>query len=55
MPAPYLWGGTTIQQPGKFVADHKFDKRVMDKQLGCAAIMKVIAQLDDTVKYARES
>lgn len=54
LPAPYLWGGTNIQKPGKFVADHKFNKQTMDKQLGCAPIMYMIAKLDTTVVYLRE-
>lgn len=42
LPSPYLWGGTTIQQKGKFVADHKFDGRKVDGQLGCCAILKMM-------------
>lgn len=39
----YVWGGTTKQQPGKWVRDHVWDSTVMDKQLGTAAILKCIA------------
>lgn len=38
--SPYLFGGTTAQERGKYVADGKFDKTVMDKQLGTVAIVK---------------
>jgi lysozyme family protein len=39
-PSPYLWAGTTIERPGKFVADGRFSPTARDAQLGCAAILK---------------
>lgn len=51
LPSPYLWGGTSIQQPGKFIADHKWSSRTMDQQLGCCAILRMIG-VDG---YPRES
>lgn len=36
--SPYLWGGTNHQQPGKYVADGKFDPNFMDPQLGMMAV-----------------
>lgn len=53
LPSPYLWGGTNIQKPGKYVADHKWNGRTMDKQLGCCAILKLI-ELGNW-KYVREA
>lgn len=38
LPSPYVWGGTSIQKPGKYVSDGHFDWHEMDQQLGCAAI-----------------
>lgn len=38
LPSPYVWGGTTIQRAGKYVADGKFDQNAWDTQLGCAAL-----------------
>lgn len=55
LPSPYLWGGTSIQKPGKFVADHVFDPNVWDTQPGCAGILWMIAHLDLTVQFTRES
>lgn len=55
LPSPYIWGGTNIQQPGKYVADGKFSSTTMDTQPGCAPILAVIAKLDPTVNYIRES
>jgi lysozyme family protein len=54
-PSSYIWGGTNIQVPGKWVRDHVFDPRVWDPQPGCAPLLKTIAQLDPTVTFARES
>lgn len=54
LPSPYLWGGTNIQKPGKYVRDHVFSARAMDKQLGCAAVLFMIQKLDG-VTFERES
>ena len=47
--SPYIWGGTSLQQPGKYVADHVFDPKHMDVQLGTAALLKQLAEADDSV------
>jgi lysozyme family protein len=39
-PSPYLWSGTTVYERGKYVADGRFSSIAVDKQLGCAAILK---------------
>lgn len=41
-PSPYVVGGSNQQRPGKYVADGKFDKAVMDRQLGCLVVLKEI-------------
>jgi lysozyme family protein len=53
--SPYLWGATTVQQRGKFVADGKFSPITMDVQLGAAALIKALMDLDPTIKPIRES
>lgn len=40
--SPYLWSGTTIYQRGKYVADGRFSRIAVDKQIGCAAILKAL-------------
>ncbi len=55
LPSPYVWGGTNIQRPGKFVADGKFDPNVMDKQPGCAPMFYAICKLDHSVHFIRET
>ena len=42
IPSPYLWGGTNIQAPGKYISDGHFDPTVMDTQLGTMAILKYL-------------
>jgi lysozyme family protein len=44
--SPYVWGGTNLQQPGKYVADHKWSSTHMDSQLGIAPVLKRIGELD---------
>jgi lysozyme family protein len=46
--SPYDVGGLSIQQNGKYIADHVF-RWVMDSQLGCLAIALKMMQLDPTV------
>ncbi len=55
IPSPYVWGGTNIQKPGKYVADHVWDGHVMDIQLGTAPLLATIARLDPSVTFTRET
>ena len=54
VPSPYIWGATTVQKPGKYVADGKFSSTAMDTQLGIAAMLKEFMETDKTVKPIRE-
>lgn len=47
--SPYVWAGTSLQEPGKFTSDRHFDPSAMDTQLGCAAVLKLLAELDADV------
>lgn len=38
LPSPYVWAGTNIQAPGKYVSDGHFDPHAMDRQPGCAGL-----------------
>lgn len=53
-PSSYIWGGTNIQQPGKWVRDHVWDPHFPDTQPGCAPLLKAIAKLDPSVTFTRE-
>ena len=55
IPSPYIWGGTSIQVRGKYVADHNFDHNQWDTQPGCAPMLKTIAALDQTIQFIRET
>lgn len=55
LPSPYLWGGTTIQRPGKYVSDGVFNASTWDTQPGTAGILWMIGYLDTTVNFTRES
>lgn len=46
IPSPYVFGATTVQRAGKYVADHQFDARIMDPQLGVLAIFEELASID---------
>jgi lysozyme family protein len=50
--SPYLWGGTNIQQPGKYVADGVWNPNAWDPQLGTVALMKTIVSLDASLDLA---
>lgn len=45
MHSPYLWGGTNIQAPGKYVADGVFDPTKMDAQLGVIPLARHVVEL----------
>jgi len=36
--------GSTLQRPGKYVADGKFSATAMDRQLGCLIVLKELAR-----------
>jgi lysozyme family protein len=52
--SPYVWAGTTNYRSGKYVADGIYDPTHVDRQQGCAAIIKAIAEKDEGVKRALE-
>ena len=47
--SPYLWAGTNLQQSGKYISDGVFDRSHFDKQLGVAAILKKLIELDEAI------
>ena len=53
--SPYIWAGTSIQQRGKFVADGKFGPDAWDAQLGCAAMIRGLMDLDPSIRPVRET
>lgn len=54
LPSPYLWGGTNIQRPGKYVADGRWSSTATDTQPGCCPMLMAIMKLDPSVEFKRE-
>lgn len=54
IPSPYLWGGTSVQQRGKFVRDGVYDSTVMDPQIGAMAVLKQIMSLDAEARFRKD-
>ena len=54
LPSPYLWGATSVQQPGKYTGDGRFDPSAVDSQIGCAPMLQLIAQTAN-LQLVRES
>jgi len=42
VPSPYLWSFTDQYSKGKYVADGRYDPAAVSKQVGCAALMKIL-------------
>ncbi len=55
IPSPYIWAGSDQYSHGKYIADGVFDASVVDEQIGCAPIIKVMMQLDPTIKWGNPS
>jgi len=53
IPSPYLWGGTNIQKPGKYVRDGVFDPNVMDSQLGIIPIMRRMIDMEPALDFTK--
>lgn len=51
-PSPYVWAGTNQYSHGKYVADGKYDDSAVDRQLGCAGLMKFLGVGKATVSGA---
>jgi hypothetical protein len=54
VPSPYVWGATSIQRPGKYVADGVWSARTLDQQLGCAALIDAMSDLNASIQLLRE-
>jgi lysozyme family protein len=52
VPSPYLWSGTNQYRAGKYVRDGVYDPAKVDPQLGCAALMIALMELDPEISFA---
>jgi len=51
VPSPYLWAGTNQYRSGKYVRDGAYDPSHVDQQLGCAALLISMMELDPTITF----
>lgn len=49
--SPYLVGGTTLQQPGKYIRDGVWDPHAEDTQLGCVAVAWGVLQQNSSLAF----
>jgi lysozyme family protein len=47
--SPYIWGATNQEQPGKFTGDGVYSQHVWDTQIGCAAMLKSMMEIDSSI------
>lgn len=50
VPSPYLWAHTNQYVSGKYIRDHVYDPHHIDRQLGCAPLLKVMSELDNSIR-----
>lgn len=50
--SPYVWGATNHEEWGKYVADGHWSSHVWDTQIGCAALLKSMMELDPSIKFS---
>nr|WP_249153532.1 hypothetical protein [Bradyrhizobium diazoefficiens] len=52
VPSPYLWSGTNQYRIGKYVRDGVYDPGKVDAQLGCAALLIALMEIDPEISLA---
>lgn len=55
VPSAYLWAGSTVYSGGKYVADGVWSASAVDSQPGVASVLRVMMELDSSIKPKRES
>jgi len=51
VPSPYIWAGTDQYRCGKYVRDGVYDPNAVDRQLGCAGLLKAMMAIDPTIRF----
>ncbi|SEM31669.1 hypothetical protein [Bradyrhizobium sp. OK095] len=51
VPSPYLWSGTNQYRAGKYIRDGIYDPGKVDPQLGCAALIIALMELDSGIGF----
>jgi lysozyme family protein len=52
VPSPYVWAGTDQYRAGKYVRDGVYDPQAVDRQPGCAGLLKAMMEIDATISFA---
>lgn len=52
VPSPYVWAGTDQYRAGKYVRDGVYDPQAVDRQPGCAGLLKTMMQIDATISFS---
>lgn len=55
VPSAYVWAASNQYTSGKYVSDGVWSPSAVDQQLGCAAILKTLMELDNTIQPIRET
>ncbi len=50
VPSPYVWAGTDQYVAGKYVRDKVYDSATVDRQLGCAGLLRAMMALDPGIR-----
>lgn len=53
--SPYLWAGSSHYTRGKYIADHEYSARAVDKQSGCMAVLKKLSEIDPSFALGPEA
>ncbi|WP_246739930.1 hypothetical protein [Bradyrhizobium aeschynomenes] len=53
LPSPYVWAGTDQYRAGKYVRDGVYDPQAIDRQPGCAGLLKAMMEIDPTISFAK--
>jgi len=53
--SPYIWGGTSEQQAGKYISDGNFSATTWDTQLGCAGLLRYMQGLDPSIVFVNDT
>ncbi|MGJ5022327.1 hypothetical protein [Bradyrhizobium oligotrophicum] len=51
VPSPYVWAGTDQYRAGKYVRDGVYDPQAVDRQPGCAGLLKAMMAIDPTISF----
>lgn len=53
--SPYIWAATNHEEWGKYVKDSVWSPHVWDQQLGCAAMLLRMRELDPSITFTGEA